>query len=386
MIGVDIVEVARIKRLWEKYPRFKYRIFTEEERAYIGKMVQPWERMAGLFAAKEAIIKAATTKSKLSFQEIEIRHRQKVPYGWVRGKEFKVSISHERHYAVAVAQEHSKHNVFPCELNNILTTRKINSHKGDYGRLAVVAGSYGMTGCAHLSAMAALRMGAGLVYNVVPGDIVEILSIQSLEAIVKSFSTMEDELNFLKTMDAIAIGPGMGTGENEKQQTEKILSLDKKMVVDADGITNLKDQREILTKRKPYTTVLTPHMGEFSRISHHTIEEILKAPLYFAQSFANEYRVILLLKGAHTIVTDGKESYVNETGNPGMATAGSGDVLTGMIGALLCKMDPFMAAKLGAYLHGLAGDEAKNVMGEESMLARDLINGIAPVLKRIKGE
>ncbi|MDO5717306.1 MAG: NAD(P)H-hydrate dehydratase, partial [Tissierellia bacterium] len=259
----------------------------------------------------------------------------------------------------------------------------INSHKGDYGRLGIVAGSYGMSGCAYLCAMAALRMGAGLVYNVVPPEIVDILSVKSLEAIVKTFPTVENTLNFLKEMDGIAVGPGMGTGEKERTLTREILSLDRKILVDADGLTNLKGQQEILKGRSPYQTVLTPHYGEFCRIASVTMDELKKDPQGLGEAFAREYQVVLLLKGHRTIVTTGSETYINTTGNPGMATAGSGDVLTGMVGALLCRTDPFTAAKMGACIHGLAGDVAKERWGEESLLARDLIDSISQVIKHL---
>lgn len=385
MIGIDIVAVARIGKLVQKYPSFLERVFCPHEIEYIQSRKENIERIAGMFAAKEAMSKALGSGiGRNSFLDFQIFYDANRPYGICKGNQFALSISHERGYAVAVAQmkrENERKFQLREEFQKYFNCRENNTHKGDYGKLGIVAGSLGMTGAPVLASMAALRTGAGLVYNIVPKEILPILSVKLTEAVIRTFDSLAEEIKFLKTLDAVVLGPGMGTNKEKIEQTQEILSLEKTILVDADGITNLSKIMDKLKERTPYQTILTPHVGEFSKItgySYHTIENNRRE---VAEEFAAREKVVLVLKGNRTVVTTGEETFVNDTGNPGMATAGSGDVLSGIIGALLCRMEPFTAAKIGVNLHGLAGDFAAKKMGQESLLARDIVRFISEVLR-----
>lgn len=383
MLGTDIVSVKRIEKLLHRHPQFLDKVFSPQEIAYIKERKHCAERVAGMFAAKEAMSKAMGSGiGKNSFLDFQILYVHGKPYGMCKGVRMNLSISHEREYAIAVAQiAEEKSFVLREDFRAYFPKRKRDTHKGDYGKLGIVAGSLGMTGAPTLAAMAALRTGAGLVYNVVEEELVPILSLKLTEAVIRSFPGLAEEKNFLDSLNAVVLGPGMGTSNSRVQETDELLTLEKNMLVDADGITNLSKLPGRLTKRRPYTTVITPHVGEFARISGYSIEEIQRDGQLLAQEFAAREQVVVVLKGHHTVVTDGRQTYINDTGNPGMATAGSGDVLSGIIGALLCRMDVFSAAKAGVYLHGLAGDCAAAKVGEDSLIAGDIVLAIQEVLR-----
>lgn len=387
MIGIDIVDIKRIKKIYDKFGRtFLEKIFNEEEITYIENKNFNIETIAGLFSAKEAVSKSLKTGiSKISFKDIKIYHNNNAPYAVVNNKVFDLSISHEREYAVAVSI--FKENIIEKSKFKLLDKRKLNTHKGDYGKVAIIAGSKGMTGSAYLSSNAALRCGSGLVYNIVPNDILDIMSIKYIEVIAKSFEDNINMINFLEGMDSIAIGPGMGLTDDKCKLLEQVLKLDKNIVIDADGITNLSKNMNLLNKRRNYTTILTPHSAEFSRLSGYSIDMIEEDREKLAKEFANKYKCILLLKGNKTIVTDGNRVYINRSGNPGMATAGSGDVLTGILVSLVARgIDIFEATCCGSYIHGRAGDLASEEIGEEALIASDIIKKIYRVIPSIVKE
>ena len=376
MLGVDIVKVSRIKKVYEKFnEKFLFKIFNDEEILYIKGKNYNIETISGLYAAKEAVSKSMKTGiSKLSFKDIKIYHKNNAPYAIVFDNVFDLSISHEREYAIAVSNFREKLNDSEFKF---LNKRNKNAHKGDFGKVAIIAGKKGMTGSAYLSSNAAMRTGSGLVYNIVPEDIMDIMSIKYIEVIAKSFDDLSNMNDFLEKMDSIAIGPGMGLSSNEEKILDSVLKINKNIVIDADGITNLSKNMKLLEKRKPYTTILTPHNSEFSRLYGYSIDEIQINRIKLAKSFALKYKCVLLLKGNNTVVTDGKRVYINRSGNPGMATAGSGDVLTGIIASLLGQnIDIFNATCYGSYLHGRAGDLAKEAVGEEALIASDIIRNI----------
>lgn len=272
-----------------------------------------------------------------------------------------------------------------------LEKREKETHKGDYGRVVIIGGSKGMVGSVYLSAMASLRTGSGLVFNIVPEEIREIMEIKSVENIILSAKTIDGEIDVTsifeilkeqRKMDAIALGPGMGKfKEPEKWMKDFLFNIDKPLVIDADGLNNLAYNIELLKKLK-YDVVLTPHVLEFSRLTNYEVEYILEKREKLAKEFAKEYGVTLVLKGNKTIVTDGNNLYINETGNPGMATAGSGDVLTGIITSLIGQgYSSFLSAKLGVYIHGLAGDLAAEELSESGIIARDIIKKIPYAMK-----
>ena len=260
------------------------------------------------------------------------------------------------------------------------------SHKGDYGRIFVLAGSHGLSGACYLTSMAAFRSGAGLVTVGVPKSLVLPLTRRLTEAMMKGFpETKEGSLgqtackqiqSFLKTQDVLAIGPGLSqNSETQKAIRKIILSSHKPMVIDADGLNAFKSMPHLFKKLKA-PVILTPHPGEFVRLFGGKISERDQERKKRALHIARQFRVVLVLKGHHTIVASPEgEVYVNRTGNPGMATGGSGDVLTGIIAAFLGQgIEPFKAACFGVYIHGLAGDLAAYERGEISLIASDIIH------------
>ena len=387
MLGIDIVEVDRIKKLMDKNENFLNKVFNEDEIERIKKRKEPYERAAGIFAAKEAIAKALGTGiGKISFKDIKIKYIENQPYGEVFDKKFELSISHERNYAVAVARLCGekivkKEIMIDREMKSLWKNRDDFGHKGDFGKIGILGGSMGMTGSSFLSSNAAIRSGAGLVYNIVPREIFEIMSIKFVEPIAKTFDNVEEMEKFLEGLDLIAMGPGMGLGSYAKTVFERTIKIEKKLLIDADGLNLLSQNLKLLEERKDFSTILTPHEGEFARITGISLEEIKNNREKFAVDFAKKHKVILVLKGHETIVTDGKNIYINKTGNSGMATGGSGDVLTGIISAFMKNYKLYDAARLGVYVHGLAGDIYADKNSKTSLRARDLIENLSEVFK-----
>lgn len=273
-------------------------------------------------------------------------------------------------------------------MNNIaditLAKRHFASHKGQFGKCLVIAGSAGMLGAACLTASAALRSGAGLVTLAVPKSLQPIVSAKLTcvmtmgleETSQQSVALLaKDQIaEQLDQFDYVAMGPGM-TQDPETQEFVRlgIEHIRKPLVIDADGINALVGHTELL--KRDYPTILTPHPGEFARLLEISIEELLSSYEEVSISFARKHNVILVLKVAPVLITDGKTLHYNTSGNPGMATAGSGDVLTGIITGLLGQqLDSLEAAILGAYMHGLAGDLAVDEKGEISLIATDILD------------
>lgn len=266
---------------------------------------------------------------------------------------------------------------------NLLPDRNPHSHKGDFGKILLLCGSRGYTGAAALSAMGALRCGAGLVYLGVPESIYAIEAIKLNEPVVLPIPESQNEavayiLTLLPKMDAVLMGPGMGCNDRTFAIVENVLrEFSGPVVLDADGINVMSGHIDILRGRTG-TTIITPHDGEFCRIGGQlTHDRILSAKL-----LADATNSIVLLKGHRTVITDGVNAYVNSTGNPGMAVGGSGDVLAGMITALLGQgLAPLEAAACGAWLHGAAGDICAAKMGQYGMLPSDMLNVLPRLLK-----
>lgn len=386
MYGIDIIEVKRVKEIAEKHDGFLEKVFNKEEIERINKRKEPYERIAGMYAAKEAVSKAMGTGiGKTTFHDIKLKYDGDVPRAEACGKNFYLSISHEKNYAIAFAKLDEDKIELDKDIIKKLKRRDSDTHKGDYGKIAIIAGSLGMSGSAYLSSNAALKMGAGLVYNVVPEELLNIMSIKFVEPIAKSFKTIDAMIEFLKGMDSIAIGPGMGTDESAILKLKLAISFtDKKIVIDADGLNILSKNLKMLKEREEFTTVLTPHEGEFARLCHKSVEDIRENRLELSKEFAKKHKVILLLKGNKTIITDGQRVHINTTGNPGMATAGNGDVLTGIIATLLKSHDVFDAATIGAYIHGLSGDIFANKNSMTTLRARDLIDNLDEVFYEIE--
>jgi ADP-dependent NAD(P)H-hydrate dehydratase len=267
----------------------------------------------------------------------------------------------------------------------VLAPRAADSNKGNYGRILVIAGSRGMSGAGVLSASAALRGGAGLVYLAVPKEIQPIVAAANpcyLTAALPEDSegrldlvAVTDLLALAEGKDVIAAGPGLGQGHGVTAVVEWLVTqASVPLVLDADGLNAIRGRAGLL-KGGPGPRVLTPHPGEFARLMGTDIRSIQANRQEMAVRFAAEHGVVLLLKGHGTIVTDGRRMYQNPSGNPGMATGGTGDVLTGLIAALLGQgLEPFAAAQLGAWWHGRAGDLARDELGEVCLIASDLLN------------
>jgi NAD(P)H-hydrate epimerase len=267
----------------------------------------------------------------------------------------------------------------------VLPPRPAESNKGMFGRVLVVAGSRGMSGAGVLCAGAALRGGAGLVRLAVPAEVLPIVATanpcyltaplaQDSAGRISSEATA-DILDLAEANDVLAIGPGLGRSEALTELVIRITSaVQKPIVLDADGINAMAGQRDPFAGRTA-PLILTPHPGEFARLSGTSIKEVQDRRQDLAVPFAHEHGIILVLKGHGTIVTDGHRVYVNSTGNAGMATGGTGDVLTGLIAAFLGQgLDAFSAAQLGVHVHGLAGDLARDELGEVSLIATDLLD------------
>lgn len=276
-----------------------------------------------------------------------------------------------------------------------LPRRPEDGHKGTFGRLLIIGGARGMAGAIALSGMAALRSGAGLVYLGVAESI-----LGTVAAIEPSYLTIpleeDDEgrlcsqaqktlLERSKAMDSLAIGPGLGrSGELTNMVTEFYADSPLPMLIDADALNALAEKSEIYSQHQG-PRVLTPHPGEFARLIGKPIEEINRHREEIATEFAAQHQVVLVLKGPGTIVTNGNELYVNTTGNSGLGTGGTGDVLTGIISSLMAQgVSPLEAAKLGVYAHGLAGDLAAEELTPRAMIASDVVTFLPAAWKKVE--
>lgn len=273
-----------------------------------------------------------------------------------------------------------------------LKLRPAESNKGSFGRVLVVAGSRGMSGAAVLSASAALRGGAGLVKLAVPEGILSIVAVANPCYLTAPLpqdehgqladSAESELLSLAQANDVLALGPGLGrSGSITALVSSMLATVPIPIVLDADGLNALQHHTECL-KRRSAPLILTPHPGEFARLLDSDVATVQSQRQDLAVRFAAEHGLVLVLKGHGTIVTDGHRVYRNTTGNAAMATGGTGDVLTGLIAALLGqKLEPFAAAQLGVHIHGLAGDMARDDLGEVSVIASDLLDYLPRALR-----
>jgi len=268
---------------------------------------------------------------------------------------------------------------------SILRPRRRGAHKGDNGHLFLIAGSTGKSGAAHLAAAAAVRAGAGLVTLAVPASLNPVMEVKSTEAMTlpvgppsSGHFTMDDLPLLLEaagSRDVVAIGPGIGLYDQSTELVARLLAgIDRPVVLDADALNALARDPSILRRERPDTVILTPHPGEMARLCGTTVADIERDRVGTACRFAREYGVTVVLKGGGTVVAPPDlPPTINRSGNPGMATGGMGDVLTGVIAALLCQgYAPSDAASLGVYLHGLAADMVARDQGEIGMTATDV--------------
>lgn len=281
---------------------------------------------------------------------------------------------------------------------SVICKRKSKSHKGHYGHVFVLAGSVGLTGAAYLTGQASLLSGSGLVTVGIPESLNPVMAKKLIEVMTRplketkaqslsrrAFSEIE---KFSRRSDILAVGPGLSQNKETQALVRKVISsVDKPMVIDADGLNALAGHMDILRvkgQRSRDEIILTPHPGEMARLIGKSAAFVQKNRKKVAKDFVKKYNVTLVLKGHNTIVAcPRKKIYVNKTGNPGMASGGVGDILTGVIASFLGQgLSGFAAAKFGVYVHGLAGDIAAKEKGQLSLTASDLLNKLSEVLRR----
>ncbi|MCI0342833.1 MAG: NAD(P)H-hydrate dehydratase [Planctomycetales bacterium] len=278
--------------------------------------------------------------------------------------------------------------------------RSPDAHKGDVGRILVLAGSPGFTGAAALAADSAMRAGAGLVTVGTPARCWGPLASRLVEPMPRPLPETADgtlalsglpEIRELAARHTVLLaGPGLGRHPETGRLVRELLpDLTIPVVADADALTALAEDPGPLGRRRG-ATVLTPHPGEMARLLGVPVADVQANRERVAAEFAARWRLVVILKGRGTVVTDGRESWQNPTGNAGMATAGSGDVLAGVLAALLGQgVPPFPAARLAAFLHGDAGDRAREELGEASLVASDLIRHLPAAIRthiqRVRG-
>ncbi|RKY36354.1 MAG: NAD(P)H-hydrate dehydratase [Candidatus Omnitrophota bacterium] len=283
-----------------------------------------------------------------------------------------------------------------CEFNTEFLIRKDDAYKGDFGHIFVLAGAKGFTGAAFLCSQAALLSGAGLVTLGIPESLNCILAVKLTEAMTLplpeteqgtlDFTAFKKIKEFINKFDVLAIGPGLSQNLSTQMLVRKIVGdIDKPMVIDADGLNALCGHLHLLKANKS-VKIITPHLGEMARLLHR--EKILKKERStLAKTFASMYNVITVLKGAQTVVSaaDGRV-FINTTGNPGMAKGGTGDVLTGIVAALLAQQthQAFNAAKAAVYAHGLSGDIALQNVAQISLLASDILSNLPIAFKQME--
>lgn len=275
----------------------------------------------------------------------------------------------------------------------LIPKRIKDSNKGTYGRVLIVTGSGGMIGSGCLCANSALFSGAGLVYVAVPEEIAELYNIKLTEPIIIKLPSTNQALSLrgldalmseVKNKDVVVIGPGLGRRFTTGRLVEEfVMKCEKPMVIDADGLNLLKGSTALKNAKAP--VIITPHPGEMATLCGITVDEVQNNRIQVAIRFSKEYNVIVVLKGSGTIVSipDGRY-YINPTGNPGMATAGTGDVLAGLIGGLLGQgLKPEDACVAGVYIHGAAGDRAASQKGEHGIVAGDVTGAIPYCIKSL---
>jgi len=278
-------------------------------------------------------------------------------------------------------------------VQKLIPKRESDSNKGNYGRVLIVTGSAGMTGSGCLCALSALLSGAGLVYVAVPEELAQIYSLKLTEPIIVKVPSIHEAMALrgletltltAKNKDVVVLGPGIGRSFTTGRLIEEFVKVcEKPMVIDADGLNLLGDLKVFKNAKAP--VIITPHPGEMARIYGITVDEVQNNRIEVATKFAKEYNVIVVLKGSRTIVAfpDGRV-YINPTGNAGMATAGTGDVLAGLIGGLLGQgLEPIQACIAGVYLHGATGDMVAAKKGQHGVIAGDIAEALPYCIKNL---
>lgn len=287
----------------------------------------------------------------------------------------------------------------PDKLKRLLRMprRPEDAHKGSLGKAIVIGGSRGMTGAIALTAEAALRIGAGVVTLACPETVQDVLATKLTS--VMTFGVADDGegrmasdgaealIDFAADFGYAAIGPGVGRSDGVQQLFGKVVrAFEGPAVIDADGLFALAHDLEALAARPERATVLTPHVGEMARLADLDIEDVLNDRRATAIAFAKRHRAIVVLKGPGTIVTDGDSAFENTSGGPELATAGSGDVLTGLIVGLMAQgAPPLQAAVLGVHLHGLCGQYGADDWTTYGLISSDLVRYLPQAIRTVEG-
>ncbi len=399
-IGTDIVEISRIEKLIENEAAVK-RILTQKEQKLFLTQSQKAQWVAGRFAAKEAASKALKVGiAKCAPNEVEILYDENgAPTLELLGKAKKllsginykthISITHDGGLAQAfvIFEETEKEAEIrdeqtAREIAKLLPERDENSHKGDMGKIAILAGSKRFSGAGYLCTVGALKAGAGLVtwcrnYNPVATP------AESMSYRLEKRHPFRALSEFASDMDAMVIGPGLGIDFAERAVTKLLSKIKFPVVLDADALNAIAQLEEPITL--PKDTIITPHVGEAARLLNKDNDYVKNNAEICAKELARKLKVIVVLKCHNTVVCspDGR-LFINSTGNAGMASGGSGDVLAGLIGALIKRMDLFDASRYAVYLHGLAGDIAKVKYGENSMTAKNIVECIPDAFRMLE--
>lgn len=390
---------------------FIRRVFTDSESDYFVSKQNAaknfYASIAGHYAVKEAFAKALGTGVRgFSLSDIEVYNdelgKPYIKFGGSRVNA-EVSISHSELTAVAVVYIHddAAETGIPIyagidAYKELMPQRASDCNKGSCGKVLIVAGSTGMTGAACLAATGALRTGSGLVTVGIPKSSQPIAAIKLTEAMTVPLDENGDGTLSLTALgeiksraaksDVCVFGPGIGKNADIPKLIESMISGSCDMLIDADGINALSEDMDILLKhanRRSCRVVVTPHPGEMSRLTGESIEAIQNNRVGVASAFAGKYGVTVVLKGEGTVIAspDGR-THINNSGNPGMATGGTGDVLSGVIASFMGQgLDPFEASVLGVFAHGMAGDIASRDKGVYGMTAGDLAERIPTALK-----
>lgn len=399
-VGIDIVEINRIEKACKNH-MFIDRLFTNKEKDYIESRGNNYEVISGGFSAKEAISKVLGTGIRgFSFKDLEIlRDSLGKPYVVLHNEarniaknkgieKIHISISHSKGNAIAFAVGEGNeplseeiNNKYREFIKSLIPIRNKDGHKGTYGKALIFAGSTGYAGAAYLSALGAMKSGAGTVTLVCTKEILDIMCVKLNEVMVRAIGLEENSL-LIERASSIGIGPGLSVASLTKEILEMVIEKATcNIVIDADGLNVLKGDLSLLKKSKG-KIIITPHPKEMSRLTGYDIYYINSNRIKVSEEFARENNVIVLLKGKDTVISDGENTYINPTGNSAMASGGMGDVLTGIISGLLAQgIEPMDATLIGAYIHGYAGDVLSKEM--YSISATTLVEKIPFVMREI---
>lgn len=270
------------------------------------------------------------------------------------------------------------------DYKNMIPKRNVNSHKGDFGKVAILAGSKGYTGAAYITTEATVRTGSGLVTLITDKEVQNVLSSRLIEAMTMNYEEDDRIEKLISQIDVIACGPGLGTTELSHKKLEQVLKKSNApIVLDADALNIISKDKSLLNLVRG-RAILTPHPGEMSRLVNKSINEIENNRIEICREFAKDNNIVLVLKGHNTVISDGKEVIINRSGNSKMASGGMGDCLTGIIASLIGqkkKDDLLECAVLGCYIHGLVGDKLSE--SRYCVNARDIIENISNIIEYI---